>query len=116
MYHEIRSNPKTTLDEFIHNNRQILIMYQYLIDSKVLSHEFPTSIDQVEEALRFDGKFSLEDVKEFLKFITNNETTMIQWHEPYPNVRTDNLYLAPRYTKAVVVGEYSDYNPTADHR
>ncbi len=83
-------------------------MYDWLIQSQVLSHDVPTSLDQVENALRFAGHFSLSDVKEFMEFIVNNDTTLIEWHMPYQDMRSDNLYLAPR-SAAVVVGSFSRY-------
>ena len=85
-------------------------VYQLIVNEHLLSHDIPTSLDELIDKLRFTYLISAQSVDCFLDYIKENECEHIEWDTVFENVRRDYLFAKPR-SQAEIVGEYSRWRP-----
>ena len=108
---DIRINPdKIPWNVFSQQHKDVLQVY-YLVVNNILSHSEGIDLDDLSRTLRFDYLIPTPLIKEFIQFITWNETTDIQFKEPLQGVRTRVVYARPIREKPSIVGSYSRWIP-----
>ncbi len=108
---EIRLNPHNSYEEFAMNHKAILQVYQLVVTEQLLSHEDSTSMDKLEDLLKYSYYIPSNQVHNFLNFIMNVETVHFEWEEPQEGIRTDRIFARPRRMKPSVVGIFSRWIP-----
>jgi len=79
-------------DKFKRANPSIVAIYNTIVKDQLLSVNEPTSLDSIENALRYHYNYSNHDVTEFIEYIKNENMRDITFGEPYHGVHDDSLY------------------------
>jgi hypothetical protein len=109
---DVRVNPnqKEPWSVFSQQHKDVLQIY-YLVVNNLLSHSEGINMDDLSSILRFDYLTPTSLIKDFINFITWNETTDIQFQEPLKGVRSRVVYAYPRSESPSIVGSFSRWMP-----